>query len=83
MNNFYLDSIQAVAKSTTDPKVLAYLRLPVRDIQEGIIKKFKTQQKNIHEMYMVLSLNKIEEERFTQNCDNFISFPSFMKGYTN
>lgn len=33
-------------------------------------------------MYMVLEVNKEEEERFNENCENFIAFPSFMKGYT-
>ena len=54
MNNFYFDSVESLPKITTDPKKLAYLRLPFKDIYEAILKKFKSQPKNYHEVYLVL-----------------------------
>lgn len=36
-NNFYWDLVNQLTRNTNDPKRLAYLRLPIKDMHEAIL----------------------------------------------
>jgi hypothetical protein len=45
-------------KVTTDPRKIAYLRLPVKDIYESILAGYKEKKKRPENLYIVVELNE-------------------------
>ena len=83
-DNFYFKLAENLPKATTDPKKLAYLRLPFSDLWQAIYHKHKDIQKAPDSLYIVTQLSPKEVEMLENNAilDNFIIFTSFIKGYT-
>jgi hypothetical protein len=82
-DNFYFKLAENLPKATTNPKKLAYLRLPFSDLWQSIYQKHKEIQK-VPEIYIVAQLNQREVATLEAEgiLDNFIIFTSFFKGYT-
>jgi hypothetical protein len=45
-DNFYWNIVQQITRNTNDPKRLAYLRLPIKDIHEAIVTQYRIDQLN-------------------------------------
>lgn len=82
-DSFFWQIIEFLPKVTTDPKRLAYLRLPFRDLYRAIRNKYTKLEKRPKKLFVVSLLSKEEEEKLKNNQDNFIIFTSFVKGFTN
>ena len=58
--SFYFKLVENLPKATTDPKKLAYLRLPFSDLWLAIYNKHKELQKGPNELFIVTQLNPKE-----------------------
>lgn len=45
-DNFYWQLVQQITRNTNDPKRLAYLRLPIKDIHEAILAQYRSDKLN-------------------------------------
>ena len=56
---FYWDLVESMPKVTTDPRKLAYLRLPVKDIYETVLTSYQGNTKKPKRLYIVVELSEI------------------------
>lgn len=55
-DSFYWNTVEKLPKATTDPKKLAYLRLPFSDLYQAIFEK--KEEKYPEELYLVAKLSQ-------------------------
>jgi hypothetical protein len=56
--SFFWDMLDTIPKSTTDPKRLAYLRMPFRDLYRAIRSQYAKLEKRPLKLYIVSNINK-------------------------
>ena len=81
-DNFYWQLVQQITRNTNDPKRLAYLRLPIKDIHEAIQAQYRTDKLN-NEFYLVLEMTEEERHKLLNSVKNYLVFTSFVKGFSN
>ena len=64
-DSFYWDLLYGLTRNTTDPKRLAYLRLPVKDLYECISEEYRA--KKLYEPFYILTeINEAERIKLGQ-----------------
>lgn len=59
-DSFYWNLIDNLPKVTTDPRKLAYLRLPVKDTYEAILSGYRENKKRPESLHIVIELSENE-----------------------
>jgi hypothetical protein len=57
-DSFYWDLVETMPKVTTDPRKLAYLRLPVKDIYETVLTNYHGNTKRPKALFIVVELSE-------------------------
>ncbi len=55
---FYWNLVENMPKVTTDPRKLAYLRLPVKDIYETVLSSYQVNTKRPKALFIVVELSE-------------------------
>lgn len=66
-DSFYWSLVENLPKVTTDPRKLAYLRLPVKDIFDTILNGYRSKKKRPDNLYVVVELNEDERQKLSEN----------------
>jgi hypothetical protein len=61
-DSFYWDLVNTMTRNTTDPKRLAYVRLPLKDIYESIAEQFRS-NKSYDSFNIIVNLTPEEEAK--------------------
>lgn len=77
---FLWDILYTLPRITVNPKILAYLRFPFRELYNGVKQSNQTKS---GEAYMVIVPTENELEKLQENVQNFIIFTSFCKAYSS
>ena len=80
-DNFYWQLVQQITRNTNDPKRLAYLRLPLKDIHEAIQAQYRSKKLN-NEFYLVVEMTEEERHKLLNSTQKYLVFTSFVKGLT-
>lgn len=75
--------IEAIPKSTTDPRRLAYIRLPFGDLFVAIEQSYRQMVSLPQTLWIVVSLSVQEREKLRSvDPGTFFLFTSFIRGFT-
>lgn len=79
---FFWKMVDQVARNTTDPKRMAYVRLALRDLHEAVTLEWRRTPYSKKEVYIVVDITEEERRKLAKAEGRFLLFTSFVKGYT-
>lgn len=86
-DSFYWNLVVNLPKVTNDPKKLAYIRSPVKDMHDTIKNYYRTIKNEVlnvlRVVYLVIQLSNEEKDKIESCLNNYLTFTSFVKGFTN